>query len=362
MVWLCILATTAWGGSLALFNARAQGDVAISAVVPEVEIGPTMSSNSGNSSPLPNQEPASEPITIIDPNTPPITIPSEIPMEKVIVNGHLELRPVFSTRYPHFSGKLLLKNALIFIEVHSASVIRATTYTDENGAWIWNCPEQIEPGAHTISLYIQNGKNPGLTKVASIDFYIAHENTAPQKPSQARSITEPAPGNQGVLFDAIVRIPDQFKTINPGDELIASINLINFGRAGSPVDVGVEYTITDANDKIVVQKSETVAVATRLSLLKSFKINPTAREGSYTLTIRVPSKDIIAVASDTFTVAGKAITILSSTAKIDYTLLFQAILALFFLSFMILYFEYNRIMSLSRTIRQISEFDLKTEM
>lgn len=160
----------------------------------------------------------------------------------------------------------------------------------------------------------------------------------------------------------MVRIPDQFKTINPGDELIASINLINFGRAGSPVDVGVEYTITDANDKIVVQKSETVAVATRLSLLKSFKINPTAREGLYTLTIRVPSKDIIAVASDTFTVAGKAITMLSSTAKVDYTLLFQAILALFFLSFIILYFEYNRIMSLSRTIRQISEFDLKTEM
>jgi hypothetical protein len=107
--------------------------------------------------------------------------------------------------------------------------------------------------------------------------------------------------------------------------------------------------------------SETVAVATQISLLKTFTLLPNLPADTYTLSVHVPSKDVIASASDTFQVQGQQVIAFSSNGKVNYTIIFQALLALFFLFSLITYFEYNHVVMLSHYIKQVEEKDLIKE-
>lgn len=289
-----------------------------------------------------------------------ITPPVGTPYEDVRINkSTLTSLPAFFTQNPRFEGITSIKNGIIFFEIHSAQIIRATTYTDDQGKWSWTSDEPVSPGVHTLFVTVQDQKVPGVAESGQFDFFIKQGALAKSVLSLPQHLTIVDLGNGGNLFDVLVKIPEQFKYLPPGDDMIATIKLINFGSAGHPVDVGVQYTIEDSGGKVVYQTSETLAVATQISIVKTFHTNQEFKEGIYKLTVRVPSKDIIATSADTFAIKGVPIIQLGEYGKIDFTLVFQSLLALLFLFSLVLYFEYNKVAVLSGIIKKVEEQDLR---
>lgn len=366
--WVFILATVTWGSSLVLFLANADQEVqrtlGVVATVPDVEVGQTVSNGGGGASPLayaPIPEPEE---TEIIPNLPEaplvVDLPTGLDKREVIVDGIKRTQYIYKTQCPSFSGKTNFKDSLISLQIHPSIIIKGNTYTNNKGQWSWRSPEPIAPGAHTLFVSLKDFKTDKLTNMGQFSFFVDREGDSCKKISQPNLVNES--GEAGTLFDVVVRIPKQFKIVPPGDDISVVIQLINFGKAGSPVDVKVVYSITDHDGKLISERSETLSVATQISLIKTFTINHAAREGQYTITVKVPSKDVIASGSDSFLVQGKPILGLASNIKVDFTLVIQALLGFLILSLMILYFEYNRVVSLSSIIRKVSERDLSSEI
>jgi len=118
------------------------------------------------------------------------------------------------------------------------------------------------------------------------------------------------------LFDIFVEIPDSYKTIVPGSELLTSIKLINVGSAGR-VDVFLDYTITDTEGNIVLKKRETVAVETQANFIRTFDIPKETPEGTYHISAKITYADgKFAESENMFTVKGAPST--------DYTFAFVA--------------------------------------
>ncbi len=101
------------------------------------------------------------------------------------------------------------------------------------------------------------------------------------------------------LFDVSVNIPIKYQSIEPGDELVANINLFSLGRDGK-VDVIIRYFIKNDEDEIILSDEETVAVETQLDLLKLIKIPDYLEEGDYVLYVKVLYEGEVAVSSTTF--------------------------------------------------------------
>jgi len=84
------------------------------------------------------------------------------------------------------------------------------------------------------------------------------------------------------LFDIQIAIPNDYKIIYPGDELLASIKLVNLGSAGR-IDVFLEYWIIDSEQKAILRNKETVAVETQANFVRTFDIPKDVKPGKYSL-------------------------------------------------------------------------------
>lgn len=343
----------------------------VSAVVPGISGEPAVVDSIGYgqppllviNNPLPLPQNLQPPQT---PQTPPankgnytftITPPPEaVSREVTLSNGHLGFLPTFDTQNPLFSGTTNIKNALIYLEVHSYEYIRGTTYVDQSGNWSWQVPEPVSPGEHTLYAAALDPKQQQVVATAQLEFFIASTARAKNSGAEASLLNLPEGAS---LLDVLVRIPDQFKKIAPGDDVVASIQLINFGSSGNAVDVPVQYTIEDQDGNIIAQSSETVAVATRLSLIKTFHTNANLPSGTYKLTVRVPSKGVIATSADTYEIQGTPVLALGTYGKVDFTLAFQTLLVLLFIFSLVLYFEYNKVSVLSGIIKKVDEQDFR---
>lgn len=340
-----------------------QSSVTITALVPEIDNGPTVVQP-----PPPGAAIVYNPYTVPAPKLsqpdavlPQVTIdlPSNAPTKPVkLPDGSVASLPSYSTQNPTFQGSTGIKNAIIYLEIHSFTAIHATTYADANGNWSWEASESILPGFHTLFVTAQDPKNTDIVVKAQFDFYVEPAAQAKPTPGYNKNLISLPAIQEGNLFDVLVAIPEQFKTVAPGDDLVANIKLINFGSAGNPVDVGVQYTVENTAGEIIMQSSQTVAVATQLSILKTFKINPSLAEGQYKLTVRVPSKDVIATSADNFEVSGAAVIPLGPNTKVNFTVFFQALLAMLFLFSLVVYLEYNKVAVLTHFIKKVDEEDL----
>lgn len=123
-------------------------------------------------------------------------------------------------------------------------------------------------------------------------------------------VTRDAPSRNAVfgsLFDIAVAIPKAYTIIAPGGELLANVKLTNLGSEGR-VDVFIDYDILDADHAELQHKSETVAVETQSSFVKTFNIPATAPEGAYRLRAKVTYADgKTAAGEESFTIASSAI-------------------------------------------------------
>jgi hypothetical protein len=109
------------------------------------------------------------------------------------------------------------------------------------------------------------------------------------------------------LFDIIVTIPSDYKIVNPGDQLLATIKLVNLASAGR-IDVSLDYWITDVEQNIISKNKETVAIETQASFVRTFDIPMNAKPGKYYLNAKLTySETGEATADNSFEIAEKQI-------------------------------------------------------
>ncbi len=266
---------------------------------------------------------------------------------------------LINTQYPRFIGLTSVPNTTVYIEIRSPLEVTATVRSDDSGAWSWVSPVPLSVGKHTATFAVSNLDNPPTFSGLTIDFVIDlsdGEETDPTVPFDPVIING---GGPDILFDVQVRILEQFKVIDQGHEVAARVRLINFGSAGSPVDVTVHYLITDENDKVISHTTETVAVATRLSMLKTFQTVSNFPPGRYSLIVNVPSTTITATATDIFEVRSSVVPIAATSSKFPSPEVLLVILLIVFVVFA--YIELHQIAGLSQEIAKLRHPELKSK-
>lgn len=261
------------------------------------------------------------------------------------------------TRYPEFRGRTNIPNTTVFIEIHSPIVVTASTRSDSSGNWSWVTPVPLSEGIHTATFAVSNLDNPETFSGLTIDFVIdLSENVDKEAPSPFNSVFIEG-GGPDILFDVQVRILDQFKIIDQGDEVAARIRLINFGSAGSPVDVTIHYLVTDQEGNILLHSTETVAVATRLSMLKTFQTVSNFPPGRYSIIVNVPSTIVTATATDIFEVRSPVFPVAATSSNFPSPEVLLVILLIVFIIFA--YIELHQIAGLSQEIAKLQPGRLK---
>ncbi len=109
-------------------------------------------------------------------------------------------------------------------------------------------------------------------------------------PSSAQETVSKQDVISNSLFDIQVTIPNDFKVIYPGDDLLASVKLVNLGSAGR-IDVFLDYWITDAEQNIILKTKETVAVETQAGFVRTFNIPENTKPGKYSLYAKISYAD-----------------------------------------------------------------------
>ena len=84
----------------------------------------------------------------------------------------------------------------------------------------------------------------------------------------------------GTLFDVTVFIPQKYRSILPGEELLAEIRLINITRLDL-VPVQLEYNIWDAQQNVLYQEYETKVVENEITFLKEAALPADIPTGNY---------------------------------------------------------------------------------
>ena len=134
-----------------------------------------------------------------------------------------------------------------------------------------NIPIELEEGTYYLKVSAKGSSENTPVKVI-------------KNPGQDENIIENS------LFDIVVDIPQGYREVEPGEELLSSIKLINLGSAGR-VDVFLDYWIVNSKEDIVLKKTETVAVETQANFVRSFDIPDDLPSGDYKLYAKITYAD-----------------------------------------------------------------------
>ena len=96
----------------------------------------------------------------------------------------------------------------------------------------------------------------------------------------------------------IIEIPDKYKNIAPGDELVAEIRPIQFNSAIKNDGI-LDFEIQDMDGKMILKQHEKVAVETQASFLKTFSLPIDMSPGKYTLFSDIKNLDSTNIVTST---------------------------------------------------------------
>jgi hypothetical protein len=105
------------------------------------------------------------------------------------------------------------------------------------------------------------------------------------------------------LFDVKVEIPEKYRKVLPGKEVLASVNIINLGLEST--NTTIEYIIQDENGVVIVEDQETIEIGAKIGLVKSLFIPEATPSGQYVFYVKVSYEDKIASSSAMFQVEKK---------------------------------------------------------
>src|SRR3989338_7007930 len=272
---------------------------------------------------------------------------------------------------PTFSGRVGMKNALIFLELHSnpTKVITTSFNADENGYWLWRPPSPISAEVHTLYITVFDPMGEILLGSKSLIFEVIsppqarknlQNNDSVLKPRTSIVIPPSLVEQRKVLFDIKTKIVglDEPNEISAGDNFFVEVSLSNIGSPGNIIDTEVNYKFIDESGKVIFEEKETVGVSIGTSFLKSFKLKPTLPNGNYKMQVSVKYEDTEAVSYDNLTIIGEPIVPISAGTHINITVIFQIFMMLFIVGLLITYWEYRQVESLKKIIHQVTEQDL----
>jgi len=173
-------------------------------------------------------------------------------------------------------------------------------------------------GAQAVAITISNGLgvlarlsdtsinlNPGESKTIAIDF-IARNDTVPDLylgsiifSSNGASLPVFAAleiESSNPLLDVAINLPDT--QMSPGEIMLAGITLYNLGSTFG--DVSLQYVIEDDAGRVILNQSDTVAIQTQTSFIKSLLIPNDAPLGHYILYVKANYIGKVASASTGF--------------------------------------------------------------
>ncbi len=137
------------------------------------------------------------------------------------------------------------------------------------------------------------------------------------------------------LFDINVYVPDEYKEIEAGHQLLVSVKLVNLGNQGR-VDANLDYLIEDSINNVVLKQGETVAVETQTSFVRYFTLPAALQPGSYKISATLSYLDgqRVAVAQNVFSVVERKAATYETPQEIRYLqwsviILFILVLVLF---------------------------------
>lgn len=179
--------------------------------------------------------------------------------------------------------------------------------------------------------------NPGQSQTISVDF-IASNDTVPNLylgsllfSSNGASLPIFAAievESSNPLLDIAINLPNT--QLSSGDTMLAGITLYNLGSTFG--DVAVNYIIEDESGNVILNQSDTVAIQTQTSYIKSLLIPSDAALGHYILYVRASYIGKIASASTGFDIVS-----VTSKEKI-YIIIIIGLIAIIsgFIAFMII--------------------------
>lgn len=294
------------------------------------------------------------------PQEPQITVvPGQsIQQRYVLQDGEVQPIFIFKNQFPKFIGQSNIPDTVAVLDVFGLNHLTGKSIADSNGNWFWEPPVPLKPGTYNFSVKAtQSGSSKALA-TDTLLFEIVLDSGQEEK--EVKFNNTPQLGNNGVLFDVRAIVSIDSKVIKVGEEVSVDIKFINFGSPNKAVDVEVQYTIANEQDEIVTQTSETMAVKNELEFSKSFITSDSLPPGKYIVTVAVPSEDLIATSTDTFELVtdepiATGTTIDKKSIFSNKTFMMELLGAMLFLGVIIAYMEYNKVVVLSRNIRQVSE-------
>ncbi len=284
--------------------------------------------------------------------------------------------PKTTDTQPTFSGSVGMKNALIFLELHSnpTKVITTSLSADENGFWSWRPLFPLSVEVHTLYITVFDPTGEILLGSKSLIFEVisppqarknlqnndSEKDSVILKPRTSIVIPPSLVEQRKVLFDIQAKIVglDEPNEISAGDSFLVQVSLSNIGSPGYIVDTEVSYKFIDESGKVIFEERETVGVSTRTSFLKSFRIKPTLPNGNYKIRVGVKYEDTEAISYDDLTIIGEPIVPVSASTHINITIIFQILMTLLVLGLLITYLEYRQVEFLKKIIHQVTEQDL----
>jgi hypothetical protein len=272
--------------------------------------------------------------------------------------------PLIDSQRPIFWGSVVIPQALIRLELASEQKINTVIQADSQGNWLWQPLVDLNEGQHSIKISVFDDMGEELLSQGIYYFEIRStqgeaNNTAESHTPELVVDLETNEKKVDILFDVRVLIPETHRHIEPGEDLLAQIALINFTRAEGAQDVTLFYKIINSQGQEVLSQSETVAVATQFAFLKSFHTSMALEPGTYQLLVELPYGQGVAVSADSFEVGENPVMMLPGGTTIDASITFQGLVGLFLLFLFILYFEFRRLDTLGGILRPITEEDFK---
>jgi hypothetical protein len=142
-------------------------------------------------------------------------------------------------------------------------------------------------------MYLATGNSTSLLDITGI---LGPKNPSPSKQLIVQnSLTT----SNDALFDVVLNIPEQFKSLLPGNDLLISLSLTEIEKIG-PTDVIINYIITSVRDgKVVLLDHESRLVETHDEFLKSLATGNLS-SGKYNLMVEMLYSDTWAASSAEF--------------------------------------------------------------
>ena len=106
------------------------------------------------------------------------------------------------------------------------------------------------------------------------------------------------PGN---YFDVSVEIPQRYRELQPGDEVVAEITILNIKRFG-PINAEIEYAIEDSAGKVLWSQIETKMIENEITFIKEVDLPLDIKSGFNMFIVRVKFKEDVALAGYPFKV------------------------------------------------------------